>query len=93
MIDLSTLKDENGKDISLEQKAFLSLRPIAEIGSLATIEEFTQRCKEGWFSDWDGHGHFCNERGLEREKEYVFPTMLLAGMYKTEKKYIIWYNK
>lgn len=64
-----------------------------EHGDLMTIEEFAECCECKGFIDWDGNGRFCDPDGTNQEEQTIYPSEYLAGIVKTNKKHIVWFNR
>ena len=55
-----------------------------------TIAEFMQKCANGLFVDYDGHGHPVKDK-KEDPKIFIYPSRL--DLIPKDATHICWYNK
>lgn len=56
-----------------------------------TIDEFVNDCREGYFMDYDGWGHYGTE---EMESDLsIYPSDVIDENYRKDFTHVYWYNK
>lgn len=55
-------------------------------GDLMTIADFRECVSDGWFTDYDGFGHYS-------DGENEFDEIVNPGYIKSKYSHVIWYNK
>ena len=80
-----------GLEFGLEQIKEITWRPIPEYGDLMTIEEFTQDCKDGNFTNYDGVGHYS----LKDKVSNIGVSCLFVrlGIIDDRFTHVMWFNK
>lgn len=66
------------------------LEPIG-CGDLFTLEDFIDNCKEGGFMDSDGFGNYSTKDKVSTIE--ICPSDVIAGIYRKDFPYVVWYNK
>lgn len=63
---------------------------IPNFGELMTVKEFINSCKEGWFIDYDGHGHPVKDNKMD-DSICIYPSQLV--LIPKDATHIIWFNR
>lgn len=64
---------------------------IPEYGDLFTFDDFKQAVKAGAFIDYDGVGHWANEKEMSEEK--VYPSDLRKINFEPKMSHVVWFNR
>ena len=71
----------------------IELRPFSELDKECRmdIKDFTECCKEGFLTSWDGVGYYATEDSVSWlvASTYAFK----HGMIRPDFDYVCWYNK
>jgi hypothetical protein len=66
-------------------------RPLPKYGDLMKREEFVERCKNGFFVDYDGHGYYASE--TEMSDVLALPSDVTHGKVFHGFSHVMWFNK
>lgn len=60
------------------------------IGDLMTLQKFVDSCKGGGFCNSDGFGNYATKDKISNIE--VYPSDIIAGVYRDDFTHIVWYN-
>ncbi len=70
----------------------MSVEAIPDYGDLMTLEEFSESCLSGLFTDYDGHGNYAT--ATEMSDKVVYPSDIIYGHIPMQKwTHVVWFNK
>lgn len=67
------------------------VRKITSGDSIYTRDEFIARCKDGSFTDYDGHGLYATQD--ETTDNEVIPSQVVGGNFNKNYDYVVWFNR
>ena len=67
------------------------LSELPDFGSVMTLKEFIERCGDGGFIDYDGHG--CYVKDEKKTNIVIYPSDIKHNSIREEFNKIIWFNK
>ena len=64
---------------------------IPSYGDLMTLKKFVDSCKGGGFCNSDGFGNYAMKDKVSDIE--VYPSDIVAGVYRDDFTHIVWYNR
>lgn len=67
------------------------MEPIPDYGDHMTIDDFVNRCREGWLIDYDGYGLYATATAMSNKA--VYPSAVVTDLFDRSYTHVVWFNR